>query len=125
MTYSEGSRVWAVRDLWRAAVNLTPFEQPIDALPDIESIDRGDIWDDGTPTGLEEVFLHIARIEGADLAYPIILTPEGHVCDGAHRIWKARKLGLTHILAVRLPVMPALGGTSAPGDAPGRPASPC
>ena len=102
MTYSEGSRVWAVRDLWRAAVNLTPFEQHIDAIPDIESIDRGDIWGPGTSTRLEEV----ARIEGADLAYPIILTPEGHVCDGAHRIWKARKLGLTHILAVRLPVMP-------------------
>jgi hypothetical protein len=46
---------------------------------------------------------HSQRILDADLYYPIILTPDGKIADGIHRLAKARWLGLSHINAVVLP----------------------
>ena len=33
---------------------------------------------------------HIKRIFDADLSYPILLTPDQYVCDGMHRLAKAK-----------------------------------
>lgn len=49
-----------------------------------------------------EIFVgQMKRVMSADLSYPIIIHPEGHVMDGMHRIAKAALEGRTHISAKR------------------------
>lgn len=45
-------------------------------------------------------------IKEADLTYPIILSPEGRVMDGMHRVARALLQGQTHIMSIRLHAMP-------------------
>ena len=47
-----------------------------------------------------------AQIEHADLRHPIILSPDGDLLDGAHRLGKAYREGKRTIKAKRLAVMP-------------------
>ena len=49
---------------------------------------------------------HARLIEEADLAFPIIVDPEGRVMDGMHRVCKALNQGAETILAYRLLVLP-------------------
>ena len=44
---------------------------------------------------------HARLIEEADLGYPIILSSNGRIMDGMHRVLKAFMLGESHIRAVR------------------------
>jgi len=44
---------------------------------------------------------HIQLIESADLSFPIILSPEGRVMDGMHRVIKALLTGRATIDAVQ------------------------
>lgn len=49
---------------------------------------------------------HVKRINDADLDFPVILTPNGWIADGMHRMSKAFLQGRTWIWAVRLDKMP-------------------
>jgi hypothetical protein len=49
---------------------------------------------------------HARRIRDADLTYPIILSSNGGLMDGGHRIGKAWLEGLTEIRAVQFVVDP-------------------
>ena len=49
---------------------------------------------------------HAHDINEADLSYPIILSPDGEVLDGWHRMCKAFIQGLEEIDAVQLTTMP-------------------
>jgi hypothetical protein len=44
---------------------------------------------------------HIKLIDEADLSFPIILSSNGEVMDGMHRVAKALRQGLTEIEAVQ------------------------
>ena len=45
--------------------------------------------------------MHAQRICAADLTYPIILSAEGYLMDGGHRLAKAWLMGLIEIQAVQ------------------------
>ena len=45
---------------------------------------------------------HLQLIDEADLSYPIILSRDGAVMDGMHRVIKALRQGATDIAAVQL-----------------------
>jgi len=49
---------------------------------------------------------HARDIYEADLSYPIILSPDGEVLDGSHRMCKAYLQGIDELDAVRLKSMP-------------------
>ena len=49
---------------------------------------------------------HMALVQQADLAYPVLLCADGRLMDGMHRLIKALLEDRTHILAVRFPVTP-------------------
>ncbi len=49
---------------------------------------------------------HMRLVEAAELMYPIILSPDGRVMDGMHRVAKALLLSQSQILAIRLHTMP-------------------
>ena len=55
----------------------------------------------GEPMTCRNVAEHARLIEEADLGCPIILSSDGQVMDGMHRVLKALMLGESHIRAVR------------------------
>lgn len=106
-TYSDDTHTWRVVDLWRAAVGLTPKEVALEEVLDDDLLE-GKYWTHGGFAVMpdEDACEHVRRVEAADLAFPIILTPEGVVADGVHRIFKTLWMNRPTILAVRLPSMP-------------------
>ncbi|MBF5006583.1 hypothetical protein ISG32_20220 [Diaphorobacter sp. NR2-3-3-1] len=99
---AEGSRIWDVHGLVRLARDL-PVQRAL--LSDIRELDEPYWFDAHHPT-TREIIDHMRLVQQTDLAYPIILCPDGRVMDGMHRVCKAVLEGGTDIAAVRLPTMP-------------------
>ena len=55
---------------------------------------------------VRQFVIHARRVDEADLAQPILLSAEGKMLDGFHRLAKALKVGLTHLPAKRFPTDP-------------------
>lgn len=110
-TYSDGQHVWDVQILWAMAEMHKAVEVRLADIPNVTvNLMESYCW---TKTGewvkaltVAEILKHADRVEKADLTKPIILTPDGCVADGIHRIIKAIRKGESSILAVRLPIMP-------------------
>ena len=75
------------------------------AIADIPEFDQ-DCGFRGRAPSLRQVAAHAARIQSADLSYPIILSADGRLMDGGHRIARAWIEGHTEIDAVRFEVDP-------------------
>jgi hypothetical protein len=90
--------VWYTERLWQLAREL-PVKTI--AVADIAELDQ-DCWfgPSHVPT-CRAVAQHAQRIWEADLAYPIILSADGRLMDGGHRLAKAWLLGLPDIHAVQ------------------------
>ena len=80
---------YRTKRLWALSAELPVTEVPID---DVAEFDQ-DCWFDGTGPTCRQVAEHARRIESADLAYPVILSANGALMDGGHRIAKAWLLG--------------------------------
>lgn len=106
-THIDGQRhVWRVARLWELADGLPTQTVP---LSDFDAIWDLDCWFGTvhTPT-VGRVLDHLARIQQADLGFPILLSETGVVMDGLHRLCKARLRGHATIEAVRFsPTPPA------------------
>ena len=76
------------------------------ALSDIRELDAPWSRPDG-PESWRTMIEHMRLIDEADLSFPIILSAEGDVMDGMHRVAKALQLGQADIAAVRFPHDPA------------------
>jgi len=101
-TYSNvvnGKRlIWITKRLWHLSHGLPVFEYRV---ADFKGLDI-DCWYGhvNTPT-IRSVLEHMERIESADLGYPIILSSDGIVMDGVHRICKAMIRGFSTVPAVQ------------------------
>jgi hypothetical protein len=99
-------RFLRMKQLWDAAAGL-PVRKV--RLTELEGFDEVHWY--GGPRNIlptcRSIAEHARDIHGADLSYPIILSPTGEVLDGWHRICKAFLLGLKEIDAVQLMAMPA------------------
>jgi hypothetical protein len=94
-----GLDAWDVDRLIRLTRELPIVEVDPATIAEIDS----EYWFDGDrerPT-VRRVIEHVRLIERVDLAYPIILGPDGRVMDGMHRIAKALLEGRPTITAVR------------------------
>lgn len=71
-------------------------------LDSIREIDEPFCFDDedGKPTW-REIMEHMRLVEETDLIYPIILSSDGRVMDGMHRVAKALRDGQETIEAVQ------------------------
>jgi hypothetical protein len=99
-------KIWDVPALWELARDLPVEEVELEALGELDRVAwYGPDHHDGRLT-VRQVTRHLQRILEADLARPILLSPEGHLLDGFHRLAKAHLEGHAHIAAQRLPVMP-------------------
>ena len=96
--------VWHVERLWELARDLPVESVPVETLlPLLEQTccitpDQRSCMD---------MARHAKRVLEADLSYPIILSADGGLFDGSHRIAKAWVQGLGEIQAVRFVTNPA------------------
>ena len=101
-TVPGGRGHWLTEKLWAAAAGLPVFRIAIADIPEFDQ----DCWFLGRVPSLRQVAAHAARIQSADLSYPIILSADGRLMDGGHRIARAWIEGRTEIDAVRFEVDP-------------------
>lgn len=93
--FSDGHHRWHVPRLIEAAASLTPEEVPVASFRDLDE----QVWEHLlTP---RTVVNHLRRVLQADLSYPIIVSEDGWVMDGCHRLSKALLEGRETVLAVR------------------------
>ncbi len=89
---------WSVDRLRALSTGFSAKEVPLDSIYEFDTV----YWfDDQYQPTCREVVNHLFRIQSVDLADPIILSADGHVMDGMHRVVKAFLLGQSHIEAVQ------------------------
>jgi hypothetical protein len=92
-----GRLAWDVDRLIQLSTTLTPARIPLDRIRELDESWAGD-EERQTWRALIE---HVRLIDEADLAYPIILSANGDVMDGMHRVAKAALQGRDWIEAVQ------------------------
>lgn len=99
-----GLLAWDVHRLVALTADLPVVEI---ALAEIRELDEP-FWygAEGDSPTCRSIALHAHLIEATDLAHPIILSSDGRVMDGMHRVCKALGLGMESIRAVRFSVDP-------------------
>lgn len=94
-----GEECWEVPVLWEAAKGLTPETVELAILNEVTDPNFWIChWRDPTHP---RVTPELARIEAADLSYPVIFHPAGWLMDGMHRVAKTLMSGGTTVQAVR------------------------
>ena len=95
---------WDIDKLVASTNDLVPIQVNVQ---DIRELDEN-YWYNGpndVPT-CRSMANHMKLALQADPAYPIILSAEGRVMDGMHRILKALILGINELKAYKLKVTP-------------------
>jgi len=95
-----GLRAWDVDRLVRLSSHL-PAE--LISVADIRELDEA-YW--GQPMTCRDVAEHARLIDEADFRFPIILSSNGRIMDGMHRVLKALIQGRLQIEAVRFEIDP-------------------
>jgi hypothetical protein len=90
-----GLRAWDVDRLVSLTKNLVPTLMPIANVREVEEA----YW--GGSMTCREVAEHARLIQEADPGVPVILSSDGRIMDGMHRVLKAILVGLSLIPAVR------------------------
>ena len=96
-----GDKVWMIQSLIEHSKDLEPFDMPICC---IDTTAEG-LWKGHCET-IKHFAVHMRRVNKADLSYPIILSDNGFIMDGWHRIVKALVEGVVTIKAVRFDETP-------------------
>jgi hypothetical protein len=90
-----GLRAWDIDRLVSLSKDLVPELVPI---TDIRELDEA-YW--GGSMTCREVAEHARLIQEADLSFPVILSSDGRIMDGMHRVLKAFLVGRSRLPAVR------------------------
>jgi hypothetical protein len=95
----QGLRAWNVHRLVQLSNNLKRERVPLAAIRELDEA----YWANGVGEQMtcREVVNHTSLILACDLSFPVILSSDGRVMDGMHRICKALLEGLDAIEAVR------------------------
>jgi hypothetical protein len=95
----EGLRAWDVRKLVGLARGLSAQRVPLSQIRELDET----YWsgDPPRPMTCREVAEHARLMMECSLSFPVILSSDGRVMDGMHRICKALFEGRDDILAVR------------------------
>ena len=109
-TFADEKAIYSV-DMMLAYLNT--HEHPVVELPMEKFLWQLEqkVWGDWSPSDVlknmkaKKYANNAARIDKADLAYPVIVTAAGHkLVDGYHRVAKAHRDGATSVKAVVFPV---------------------
>jgi hypothetical protein len=82
----DGLRAWDVHRLIDLAASLPVIEVPVSA---IRELDEPYWFDHGYAPTCRAVAEHAQLIRDVDVSFPIILSADGRVMDGMHRVAKA------------------------------------
>lgn len=93
-----GDRAWHIETVWQAAEGMPVEEVLVSAIREIDE----DCWFHGEAATVRAVVQHVRQIQEADLSLPVILSSDGQVLDGMHRVAKAVLGGHGTVLARRL-----------------------
>ena len=99
-----GLLAWDVDRLVELSAGFTPIEVPLSEIRELDET----FWfdhEDLEPT-CRRVALHARLMNETDLSHPIVLSRDGRVMDGMHRVCKALIEGRETIRAVRFDVDP-------------------
>lgn len=99
-----GLDAWDVDRLIQLTSNFSVDQVPVDSIEEIDTI----YWFNSereSPT-VRRVVEHVRLIQEVDLAWPVILGPDGRVMDGMRRIARALLEGVSTIRAVQFEVLP-------------------
>jgi hypothetical protein len=100
----DGLRAWDVDRLVALAAALPVIEVPLDQIADL---DKPYWYDHGYAPTCRSIVEHMRLIQQVDLRFPIILSADGGVMDGMHRVARAVLEGRAHISATRFAHDPA------------------
>jgi len=91
--------IWDCDRLVALSSELPREKVPLDSIRELDET----YWrsDGEAPMTCRELVEHMRLVEEADLSFPIILSCDGRVMDGMHRIAKAALEGRREIEAVR------------------------
>lgn len=95
--------VWDVERLWSLSSTLSPTMR---AIADFAELDENCWFLDSHPPTLRNVVQHFRRMQETDVVFPIILSAEGRIMDGAHRLARAVCLGEVTVMVVQFDVTP-------------------
>lgn len=99
----KGFFAWDVRRLIRLTQSLPVHEVN---LATIGELDEAYWYGFGNIPSVKSIAEHARLIQAADFEFPIILSSDGRVMDGMHRVAKAIMLGHNKINAVRFDIDP-------------------
>lgn len=94
--------IWDVHRLLELSQN---FQVKDALLSEIKELNEAYWFPDTHPT-TQQIIEHIQLIQNADLKYPIILSADGRIMDGMHRVAKAKLLNHSTIQAVQFGTTP-------------------
>jgi len=77
--------IWDVHRLVELTQSYPVQQVPLSSISELDEL----FWFDGVDATCRAVALHAKLIMETDLAYPIILSSQGRVMDGMHRVCKA------------------------------------
>lgn len=92
--------IWDVKKLLQLTEDLPVTDVP---LSEIRELDE-EYWfeaEGSKPPTCRNIAEHFKLMDDASLDYPIILSADGRIMDGMHRVCKALALGLETIKAVQ------------------------
>jgi hypothetical protein len=92
--------IWRIEGLWVSAQHL-PIERVAPGSLTHFLDPPQSSWYEGDAPTVWDFMEHARRIYEADLSYPIIVSAEGRLMDGRHRLAKAVMLDLPEIAVVR------------------------
>jgi hypothetical protein len=92
-----GNFSWSVPRLIALSADLPIISVPLDALNLAQTV---------YTCTMRQMVTEYHAIKNADLTYPILLSEDGEIFDGRHRIMKALSLGHSHIDAKRFDTNP-------------------
>lgn len=100
----KGLLSWDAFCLMRLSANFTIKEIPLSDIKELQE----ELWYGlGAKATCESVARHAKQIFAADFSYPIILSIDGKIMDGMHRVFKALIEELDTVLAVQFSSEPA------------------
>ena len=92
----DGLRAWDIDRLVLLSKNLPTIQIPVSAIGEL---DEAYWYANGTRPTCRNIAEHAQLIVEADLAFPIILSSDGRVMDGMHRVAKAAMEGRASLSA--------------------------
>ena len=100
----QGLMAWDVDGLIKLSRDFPRVWVPLDSISELDQVYWFDDYEQ-QPT-CRKVLQHVRLIGEVDLAHPIILSADGRVMDGMHRVAKALLEGLDSVEAVRFETDP-------------------